>query len=378
MTVEVDEGRLDDVEALATLDSRDMLRAVATSAAQVRSSATAATEAGIDALAAAPRPRALVVAAMGGSAIAGDVLVAVAGSASPVPVIVHRGPVLPGWVGAADMLVAVSCSGRTRETLAATEEAVRRGVAVVGVGADDSPLAALCRGARAAYVPVQQQLTPRSSMWALATPLLVTGARLGLLDLGRDGAALEAAANRLELVAETCRVDRESFVNPAKTLALELAGSVPMVWGAGAVGPVAALRLACQLNENAKYPAVVGALPEAHHNQVVALDGPLAGASAEADLFRDRVDDEAPMRMRLVLVEDGVDPSVVDAVDASEQLAVERGVPVSRMRAEGAHPVERLASLLGVADYASVYLALAYGIDPTPVDLLDTLKRRQG
>jgi glucose/mannose-6-phosphate isomerase len=180
----------------------------------------------------------------------------------------------------------------------------------------------------------------------------------------------------LENVAEACRPDRESFVNPAKSLALELTGTLPMAWGAGQTGGVAAYRFACQLAENAKYPAVAGALPEAHHNQIVSLDGPLAGGPAGDDLFRDRVEDEQPLRLRLVLLHDDDDAATADRVAASEDLADARGVPVSRLRSEGTHPLERLASLVGVIDYASVYLAIGHGIDPTPVDAIDAIKSR--
>ena len=72
---------------------------------------------------------------MGGSGIAGDVLAAVAGPALPVPIVVHRGFGLPGWVGPMDLVIAVSCSGATAETLAALEEAVRRGCRLLVVGA---------------------------------------------------------------------------------------------------------------------------------------------------------------------------------------------------------------------------------------------------
>jgi glucose/mannose-6-phosphate isomerase len=305
------------------------------------------------------------------------VLAALAAPTSPVPVVVHRGPGLPGWVGAADVVIAVSCSGATKETLAATDEATRRGAGLVGVGAAESPLAARCTQARAPFVPVVQQLTPRSSMWALVTPVLVTGARLGLVELGAADAALESAARRLELVAETCRADRESFVNPAKQLALEIAGSLPLAWGAGLVGGVAAYRLMCQLAENSKYPAVAGALPEAHHNQVVTFDGQLAGAVAADDIFRDRVDDVAPTRLRVVLLHDadGADDTAA-RVEVSEQIATARGVSVSTLRSEGDYALERLASMVGVIDYATVYLAVAEGIDPTPVTPIDELKAR--
>jgi glucose/mannose-6-phosphate isomerase len=376
MGVDVDDDRLDDVEALRSIDPQQMLRAVATSAAQVRRGLTAAADAGLDSLRGEDRPRAVVVAGMGGSGIAGDVVSALAMPTSPAPVVVHRGPGLPGWVGAADLVISVSCSGGTAETLSATDEAIRRGVRLIGVCANDSPLAQRCLQSRAAHVAVVPELSPRSSFWALAVPAAVALARLSLIELGPDDAAIEATAKRLESIAEACRPDRESFVNPAKTLALELTGTLPMAWGAGQVGGVAAYRFACQLAENAKYPSVAGALPEAHHNQVVSLDGHLAGEAAEADLFRDRVEDEQPLRLRLVLLHDDDEPATSDRVAASEVLADARGVPVSRLRSEGTHPLERLASLVGVIDYSSVYLAIGQGIDPTPVEAIDAVKAR--
>jgi glucose/mannose-6-phosphate isomerase len=375
VSVEVDDAVLDDVAGLQNRDPDQMLRAVASAAAQIRTALTASAEAGLEQLEALGRPRAVVVAGMGGSGIAGDVLAAMAAASAQAPVVVQREPGLPGWVGAADVVVAVSCSGGTQETLAATDEAIRRGAALVGIGAEGSPLARRCTQARAPFVPVVKQLAPRASMWALATPVLVAGGRLGLVDLSAED--FEAAATRLETVSEACRPDREAFVNPAKQLALELAGSLPMVWGAGTIGGVAAYRFGCQLAENAKYPAAVGVLPEAHHNQVVAFDGTLAGGSAAEDLFRDRVDDLDPLRLRLVVVHDDEGNDDVSArVSVSEQIAHERGVPVSSLRSEGSGPVERLASLVGVIDYATVYLALLLGVDPTPVAPIDALKQR--
>lgn len=375
MTLDVDD-RLDDVEAVRSIDTQQMLRAVATSAAQVRRGLTAARDAGLDALRGEDRPRAVVVAGMGGSGIAGDVVAALASPSSPAPVVVHRGPGLPGWVGAADLVVSVSCSGATAETLSATDEAIRRGARLIGVSATDSPLAQRCLQARARHVVVTPELNPRSSFWGLAVPVVVACARLSLLDLGADDAALEATATRLEGIAEACRADRESFVNPGKTLALELTETLPMAWGAGQMGSVAAYRFASQLAENAKHPAVAGTLPEAHHNQIVCLDGRLAGGAADADLFRDRVEDEQPLRLRLVLLHDDDDPATASRVDASQDLADARGVPVSRLHSDGTHPLERLASLVGVVDYASVYLAIGYGIDPAPVDAIDAVKAR--
>jgi glucose/mannose-6-phosphate isomerase len=374
--MDLDLDRLDDVAGLAAADPQEMLRAVATSAAQVRASLTATREAPLDRLGFESRPRAVVVAGMGGSGISGDVLAAVAGMPCPVPVLVHRGYGLPGWVGAADLVIAVSCSGTTAETLSAAVEASRRGARLLGVGADESALQSQCLAGGGAFVPVVKELSPRSSLWALAVPLLVVASRFDLVNLGADNAHLEAAACQLESTAELCGPDRESFVNPAKSLAAELAGSLPVVWGSGQVGPVAARRAVGQLAENAKLPAVVGELPEAHHNQVVSFDGPLAAGHADDDLFRDRVEEEAALRLRLVMVRDDRDDDAAPSrADVSADIASARGVPVSVVAAQGESAVERLASLVGLLDYASVYLGLAYGIDPTPIRPIDELKR---
>lgn len=365
-----DEARLDDAAALSAADPAQMLRAVATSGAQIRRAQAAAAEAELDELTREGRPRALVVTGMGGSGIAGDVVAALAAGSSPTPVVVHRGPLLPAWVGAADLVVAVSCSGSTRETLSAAAGAARRGARLVTVGAVDSPLAELCSLHRGRHVPVVPELTPRSSMWALATPVLVLAARLALLDLGPGDADLDAAADCLDQVAERCRPDRETFVNPAKELALDFDATQVIAWGAGTVGPVAAYRLACQLAENAKVLAVSGALPEAHHNQVVAFDGGTAH-----DLFRDRVDDVPPRRLVLLHDDDG-DADSARRVAVSEDLAREHGLPVTLIRSEGDRPAQRLASLVALIDFATVYAAIGSGIDPTPVAPIDALKGR--
>jgi glucose/mannose-6-phosphate isomerase len=377
------EELLDDASALEQGDPQDMLRAVASGAGQVREAAALAEEAGIASLADGGRPRAVVVCGMGGSAIAGDVLAAVMGSAAPVPVITHRGYGLPAWVGAVDLVVAVSSSGRTEETLSALDEAVRRGCRPLVVGASGSPLEELGRRGRGVVVPVTQGRQPRASVWALSTPLVLAGAALGLLAAPSD--LVDATASRLEEVAARCRPDAATVVNPAKRLALELSGALPVVWGTSALAAVAAYRAACQLNENAKLPATWGVLPEANHNQVVAFDGPYGTPPvrprSDEDFFADRGDepDDVPVHLplQLVLLRDPDEhEQVARRADVSAALAQERGIGVSTLLAEGGSPLERLASLVGLVDWASTYLALLSGLDPTPVTAIEELKRR--
>lgn len=377
-----DEERLDDEAALTAGDPGQMLRAVATAGAQVRASLQAAADAGLDKLGTDGRPRAVVTTGMGGSGIAGDVLAAICGLQVPVPIIPVRGYALPGWVGAMDLVVAVSCSGATEETLSVLDEARRRGSRVLSVGAPSSPLADLSDRAHGLHVAVDGGgRQPRANLWALSVPLLVAADLLGLAAVPTS--VLTATADQLDALADRCRPSSDAFVNPAKALAAELAGAVPMIWGTGELGGVAAYRFACQLNENAKLPAVYGTVPEANHNQVVTFDGAYAmpyamrQQASDEEFFRDRIESTVSGRMRLVVLRDTEEhPQVARRREVSIQVAADRGIPVSEVTAEGAQAVERLATLVGLADFASVYLALGLGIDPTPVQPIVELKER--
>jgi glucose/mannose-6-phosphate isomerase len=367
--------RLDDIRLLETADPSGMLRQVASSAAQVRTAVRLAAETDLGVLLQAARPRAIVVTGMGGSGVAGDLLAAVCGPGCASQVVAVHDYLLPGWVGAADLVIAVSCSGFTEETLAVASEAVRRGCPLIGVGGASSPLALLAQQARAPFVSVMSAGMPRSTLWGLSIPLMVIAERLGVIEGPAE--AYELAAAELERMSHLCRPDSDAFVNPAKILALELAGTVPMIWGTSPLTGVAAYRFACQLNENAKYPAVSGVLPEANHNQVVTFDGPFApGRGGGGPAFGDQGPEPAAP-LRLVVLRDSQEhPQVARRREVSVQLATDRGVGVTELAGQGSLPLERLASLVQLIDYATVYLAIVNGIDPAPVSAIDELKAR--
>jgi glucose/mannose-6-phosphate isomerase len=371
---------------------------------------------------------------------------AMAGLSSPVQVVVSPAERLPGWVGAADAVVAVSCSGSTPETLAIATEAARRGCRLAGVGAEGSPLHRIAEQARAPFVPVvppglprgdvgpspqatrpapspqaarpapsrqaarpapspqaarpagssppEAAVLPRSMLWAVAIPLLVIAERVGVARIGTD--VYELAASRLEEISHQCRPASESFVNPGKSLALDLVGELPMVWGTSPLSGVAARRFASQLQENAKYPAIYGMLPEAAHSQVAAFDGPFAPRSSRLsaqepgsgpdDLSElpgwdlDYEEDEAASgftALRLILIADpDEDPRVASQRAAVTELAGQRGVGISELAMDGEHPLVRLAGVIQLADYASVYLAIASGIDPGQTVAIRDLRTR--
>ena len=211
-------------------------------------------------------------------------------------------------------------------------------------------------------------------------PLVVAGHALGLLSAPPE--AVEQAATLLEQVADRCRRDADHLVNPAKRLAVHLDGALPVLWGTSPTAGVAASRFAAQLNDNAGLPATWGVLPEVSHDQVMVLEGPAAPrvevAGDPDDFFRDRGDDlEQGGSLALVLLRDPYEHSTTAArAQACLDLARDAQVPVVELRAEGDSGLARLASLVGLVDYASTYVALLQGTDPTPVRAVEAVTGR--
>lgn len=379
----VDEALLDNPDALAENDPGGMLRATASAGAQVRETAALAAEANLAALSDEGRPRAVVIAGIGTAGRTGEILATVAGPRCPVPVIAHRSAGVPGWVGAADVVIAVSASGRSPEALGAAEAAARRGARLVAVGAPDSLLQSVAESARAPFIPVPRRAPARASLWGLTVPVLMAARAFGLVKVNE--ADLAETAARLDADADRCRPTAESFVNPAKSLALGLAGSVPIVWGSSPLAAVAARRFADTISANARYPVVAGALGEAGRGRVGLLDGVFGGlVESSRDIFADEGEEQDVTRLRVVLLRDGGlaneedtdEPVAVEErrADAVQTLAERRGVRCDVVTAEGGSPLERLASLVAVPDFASIYLALAHGLDPMAVPAVTEMK----
>jgi hypothetical protein len=173
-------------------------------------------------------------------------------------------------------------------------------------------------------------------------------------------------------VATECGPARESFVNPAKTLALEMLDALPVIAAEGPLAGAAAIRVADQLATLAGLPATGFRLPDQRVAACAVLGGPLAPGD-EGDFFRDRADDTG-RRLRLLTIRDD-DAAAHDgaeereprsAAEAMEQVlrtAAAHDVPVSAL-AEHGDPARyarlpRLARQLAVADFSAVYLALA-------------------
>ncbi|CAN5260820.1 bifunctional phosphoglucose/phosphomannose isomerase [soil metagenome] len=300
---------------------------------------------------------AVIVLGMGGSGISGDVLATLAADRLPVPVVVHKGYGLPAYAGPRTVVAAVSYSGGTEETLSGAEEAVARGARLLAITSGGA-LAELASGAGAALVRVPGGGMPRHSLGWLAVPLLTA--------FGLDDGFDQALAAQ-EAVLDSWASAVPTSHNPGKQLAARLRdGTVACCYGSQGLGALAALRLKCQLNENAKLPAFAASVPELCHNEVVGWEG-------ESDL--------AGRAALLWLSDPEEHPRNARRVDALTALLGDALAWSARLEAVSGPPLARLASLVLQADLLSVYTALVREVDPTPIASIAALKdalARQG
>ena len=369
-----DETLLDDEGRRAAVDSTGMLRALAGAGAQVRRAVTLTREGDLGGGAGGERPRAVHVAAVGGSEAVAAVLDLLISRTSPVLLTADGSGPLPGWVGTLDLVISVSLSGRAEGPVRQAREAGRRGAHVLTIGAPDSPLADAAAAARGVHLPIDPGTGhSRTALWSLLVPALLATTACGVVDIP-DGALL-GAADRLDEQAERFRPDAEYFVNPAKTLALDLSEVAPVILGDGAVTGVAARRMSMMLARTARLPATWGRLPDAAAQVVACLSGPLTGGgdSAGDDIFADPyLDGPTAPRLGLVLLRDptpeaGAPEGEIERHNTAQSVADHagsRGVRLLEHAARPGHDVERLAELVALTDFASTYLAIGHELDP--------------
>ena len=299
----------------------------------------------------------VVILGMGGSAIAGDLLRALAALESPVPIFSHRAYDLPLLVDDRTLLIVSSYSGDTEETLSAFQ-------AALGTGANKLVITTggrLLADARADGVPAfvfHYESTPRASLGYSLMPLLAIAGKLGIVaEKGADVAeAVGVMGNLLRRIGE----DVPLAENPAKQLATRLQGRLPVIYGAGLLSGVAR-RWKTGLNETSEMWAFYEELPEANHNAIVGYGLPEAIARAAFVVFL-----QAP----------SLHPRVLLRYDYTRRALAEAGVESETVEATGSSPLSHILSTLFFGDYVGLYLAILNEVAPAPTAVIARLKQR--
>ncbi len=300
----------------------------------------------------------VVIAGMGGSAIGADLLSAYAAPLCTLPLVVHRNYDLPAWArGPETLLITSSHSGNTEETLTAYQAGLERGCRILAI-CTGGKMAATAHKAGLPLWTFTHQGQPRAAVGYSFGLLLAAFSRLSLLPNPQE--ELASAISAMRQLQTNLRAEVPVGRNPAKRLAGQLIGRWVAIFGSDILEPVAR-RWKGQLSELAKAWAQFELLPEADHNTLAGTLQPETGLSNLVALFLHAPSCHPRNQLRS---------------DLTRQAFMLEGISTDAVNATGEAPLAHQWTALLYGDYVAYYLAMAYGIDPTPIAALVGFKQQ--
>lgn len=303
------------------------------------------------------RCKGVIVLGMGGSAIGGDLVGSYLSRTLSVPLFVNRSYELPAFANDSMLIIASSYSGTTEETLSAFEQAVSKKLPIFCITTGGT----LGRRAKELGLPVvspKPGMQPRAALAYSFVPILLALEKLGFTS--GEANNLERAAAMADTITERCGITKLDDRNPAFKLGGDLVHRIPIIYAAADEGSLA-LRWHGQMNENAKHFASSNVVSEMNHNE-------LEGWLHPVDLVE---------RCSMVLLRTSDEhPRIAKRFEIMKAMFRNKQVDVFECVAEGETRIERLFSLISLADWISYYMALFSGIDPTSIEAIDEFKQK--
>ncbi|MEP0545843.1 MAG: bifunctional phosphoglucose/phosphomannose isomerase [Rhodothermales bacterium] len=299
--------------------------------------------------------RQVVIVGMGGSAIGGDLVRTYCRDTSPVPISVVRDYTLPASVGEGTLVIASSYSGGTEETLSAFDAARERG-ADIYVITSGGELQDRAERDGLPHVVIPGGLQPRAALGYSLGALLRMANKLGLCDVS-DAEYTEA----LDVVDAGAAEYADTDGNEALDLARALEGTIPVVYTGPGLMQAVGVRWMNQIHENAKQLAFGNVFAELNHNEVMGWE------SAPDDLRG---------RLHVLVLRDAADhPQIQRRMDVTRDLLAGDAAGWTEISSRGESKLARMLSMIQHGDFVSYYLAMLVGVDPTPVETIQQLKR---
>ena len=302
--------------------------------------------------------RAIVITGLGGSAIGGDLARAVAAPHLPVPLLVNRDYDLPRFVDSSSLVIACSYSGNTEETLSSYRQARQAGAAIVCI-TSGGHLASLGKADGCPVLQLTGGLPPRAALGHSLMAILTALQGLKLIPDMEE--SIREAVEILTHLRKLYGTNNPAPGNRAKEMANSLSGRIPAIYGSSGLMDSVAFRWRSQIEENAKNLALHHALPEMNHNELVGWVHP-------GDVLR---------QVGVVMLRDkGDHPQVQRRFDLTGELIAKHAGAFHEVWSEGESRLARILSAIYLGDFVSLYMAYLNNTDPTPVEVIDYLKKR--
>jgi len=299
--------------------------------------------------------REICFAGMGGSAIGADLIRAYSYKVADLPIQVIRHYDIPEWVNEQTLFIACSYSGNTEETLKALSQAQQRGAAIIVVTSGGQLLLNASRD-NLDYIKIPGGIPPRAALAYSFVPLFRIFQKMNLLDEGDD-----ALNETHELLLDQAEIYADYENNEALELARQLQDSLPIIYSDATLMEPVNLRWRGQMEENAKTLAYGNNFPEMNHNEIV-------GWEQIAHLTG---------RLSVVILKDRDDAErVLARMNITKELIEDKSTSITVLNTFGKSRLARMFSLIQMADWTSLYLALLTGVDPSPVAPIDLLKSK--
>ncbi|MDD5450041.1 MAG: bifunctional phosphoglucose/phosphomannose isomerase [Candidatus Omnitrophica bacterium] len=347
---------LDDRRHIKRLDKSDMLSLLMGFSAQLKKAM------GLTGPVKLPNAKAVssvVFSGLGGSAIGGDVARCCLSEEMEIPFIVNRDYDIPAFVGPNTLFFASSYSGNTEETLSAYKKA-RDKKAVIIVLTSGGRLAAMAASDSYPVINIpEKSIPPRCALGYSFVPVLSAFYKMGLAaDKSNDIVETIQVMDKLrdELLGPGVKLKN----NPSKKIAGDLYGQIAAIYGGGRHLDCVITRWRGQFCENSKSLATSHFLPEMDHNEIMGYSHPKAALKKTVAVFLKDMDDH---------------PRVKDRIRITARVIKRSCHKVVELNSTGNSLLARICSLIYVGDFASFYLAILNGEDPTPVDEITYLKK---
>lgn len=318
----------------------------------------------------------VVILGMGGSGIAGDIAKALLKN-YPIPIEICKSSVPSTILSDKTLVVAVTYSGRTYETLKALDAANSVGARIIVISSSGE-LQHLCQERGISFIQIPPNNIPRASLGYMLVPLLTVLHQIGALPtIDQDLVETISIVNKIK---SECGPRVLARVNPARLLAHTLVGTFPVIYGEADFTDVVARRWKQQLNENAKVHCYCESFPELLHNEIESWQVDNNDDSTDSSIVipsSNGTSSKSPQPSLIILRdlnhEQRID--IVEKVDATKELVSSTGVKVVELCSRGKSELARLMSLIYIGDLVSIYLAIYRGVDSSFVPNIENLKK---